>query len=106
MPGDKIGVQVSEKYVPDAEAVLGGKRDVLVSVALWIDDSCRAGRLVSNHVGGVRQARQIELFKDQGRSSPSDEVTSAGERSAGRAWEISSRPDTSAWLHPQLRPAE
>ena len=70
MPGDKIGVEMSEKYVLDSEAVLGGKRDVLVSVALWINDSCRACRLVSNQVGGVRQARQIELLKDHGRSSP------------------------------------
>src|SRR6202021_2786816 len=32
MPGDKIGVEMRQKYVLDLEPVLGGKRNVLVRV--------------------------------------------------------------------------
>jgi hypothetical protein len=44
--------------------MLGGKRGVLVRVALRINDSRRARLLVSNNVGSVRQTRQIELLED------------------------------------------
>jgi hypothetical protein len=61
---DEVGVKVREEDVPDLQPVLGGERDVLVGVALRIDHGCRAGRLVPNEIGGVRQARQIELLED------------------------------------------
>ena len=64
MPGDEVGVEMRQKDVLDLEPVFGGKRDVLIRVPLRINDGCRACRLVSNQVGGVRQARQIELLKD------------------------------------------
>ena len=64
MPGDKIGVEMRQEYVLDLERVFGGKRNVLVGVALRVNDGRRACRLVSNHVGSVRQARQIELLED------------------------------------------
>ncbi len=64
MPGDEIGVEMREEYVLDLERVLGGKGDVLVGVALRVNDGCRACRLVSDEVGSVRQARQIELLED------------------------------------------
>jgi hypothetical protein len=37
-----------QEYMFDFEAVLGGNRDVLVRVALRVNDGCRACRLVSN----------------------------------------------------------
>jgi hypothetical protein len=64
MSSDEIGVEMRQEYVLDLKSVLGGKRDVLVRVALRINDGCRAGLLVSNNVRGVRQARQIELLED------------------------------------------
>ena len=64
MPGDKIGVEMGQEHVLNFESVLGGKRDVLVRVALRVHDGGRACRLVSNQIGSVRQARQIELFED------------------------------------------
>jgi hypothetical protein len=64
-----IGVEMRQEYVLDLKSVLGGKRDVLVRVALRIRDGCRAGPLVSNNVGGVRQARQIELLEDHAKLS-------------------------------------
>ena len=64
MPGNEIGVEMRQEYVLDLERVLGGKGDVLVGVALRVNDGCRARLLVSDHVGSVRQARQIELLED------------------------------------------
>jgi hypothetical protein len=55
--GDKISMEMSEENVLDFEGMIRGKRDVLVGVALWVNDSCRGCRLVSNQVGGVRQTR-------------------------------------------------
>jgi hypothetical protein len=64
MTGNKIGVEMSQEYVFDFEGVPGGERDVLVRVALGVNDGGRAGRFVSYQVGSVRQARQIELFEN------------------------------------------
>ncbi len=64
MPGDKIGVKVSEEYVLDGEAVFRGKSDVVIRVALRVNDGCRAGRFVPDHIGRVRQTRQVELLED------------------------------------------
>src|SRR5271154_5195469 len=50
--------------------MLGGKRNVLVRVPLRVDDCRRACLLVSDYVGGVCQARKIELFEDH-RAFPS-----------------------------------
>ncbi len=64
MAGDEIGMQMGQEDVPDGERVFGGEFHVLIDVPLRIDNGCRARRFVSNQVGGVRQARQIELLED------------------------------------------
>ena len=64
MSSNEIGMEMRQEYVLDLKSVLGSKRDVLVRVALRVNDGCRTGLLVSNKVGGVRQARQIELLED------------------------------------------
>ena len=69
MPGDKVGVEMRQEYVLDLERVLGGKGNILVRVPLRVNDGGRACLLVSNNVGSVRQARQIELFEDHGTPS-------------------------------------
>jgi hypothetical protein len=56
MPGDKIGVEMSQEYVLDLERVLSGKGNVLIDVPLRVNDGCRACLLVSNQVRSVRQA--------------------------------------------------
>jgi len=66
MPSHKIGVKMGEENVPDLESVFGGESNVLIRVALRINDGGRACRFVSDDVGSVRQARQIELFEDHG----------------------------------------
>jgi hypothetical protein len=73
MPGYKIGVEVGEEYVPDLESVFGSEGNVLIRVALRVNDGGRACSFVSNNVGGVCQARQIELFEDHAAApSPRD----------------------------------
>jgi hypothetical protein len=64
MPGDEIGMEMCQKNVLDRQTMFGGKRQVLIRVALRINNRGRTCRLVSNDVGSVRQARQIELFED------------------------------------------
>ena len=78
----------------DLGRVLGGKRKILVGVALGVNDDCRASHLISNEVGGVRQARQIELFKYHMLHFRVQFFPPAGERCVDRAGEPSNRPDT------------
>ena len=69
MTRDKVGVEMRQEDVPDAQPVFGGKCGVLVDVPLRIDDNRRAGLIVSNHIGSVRKAWQIELPEDHAASS-------------------------------------
>jgi hypothetical protein len=62
--GNEIGVEMGQEDVPDFERVFEGERDVLIDVPLRVHNGCRARRFVSNQVGGMRQARQIELLED------------------------------------------
>jgi len=59
-------MEMRQEYVLDSETVFTGKGNILVGVALWVDDRCHARLFVSNNVGRVRQARQIKLFNDHG----------------------------------------
>ena len=64
MPRDKISVKMRQEYVFDFERVLGRKRNVLIDVPLRVDNGCRTRLLVTNNVGSVRLASQVELLKD------------------------------------------
>ena len=64
MAGDEIGVEMCEEDVLDREAVFGGEGDVLVDVALRIDDGGGGGLFVADQVRRVGQTRQIKLFED------------------------------------------
>jgi hypothetical protein len=103
MSGDEIGVEMGQEYLLDLKTVLGGKGDVLVRIALRVNDGSRAGLLVFNNVRGVRQARQIELLEDHARTPSGSGTTSAGEQSEGMAWGTSSRRDTFVSLLPPAR---
>src|SRR5579872_2534995 len=69
MAGDEVGVEMGEEDVLDSEVVLGGEGDVLVDVALGVDDGAFAGLFVADEVGGVGQAGEVELFEDHADSS-------------------------------------
>ena len=48
MSRDEIGVEVRQEYVLDLERVVGREGDVLIRVALRVDDGCCAGLLVAD----------------------------------------------------------
>jgi hypothetical protein len=68
VPGNEIRVQMSLENVPNFEPVLLGCFDVLIDIALRIDDRRLSFR--PNHVRPVRQAPEIELFKVHDGISP------------------------------------
>ena len=55
MPGNEIGVEMSEEDLFYGEAVSSGEGDVVVRVALGVDDDGGVGRFVADEVGGVRE---------------------------------------------------
>ena len=59
--GDKIGVEVSLENVADLEALLIGRLEIKINIALRIDD--RSYAVGPNHVGRMGQAGQVELFE-------------------------------------------
>ena len=64
MPADEVGVQVRLDDVADAQAALVGRVDVLLDVALRIDDRRLAVR--TDQVRGMRQAAEVELVEMHG----------------------------------------
>jgi hypothetical protein len=66
MSGDEIGVEMSQEYMFDRQRMFGGKRNVLVGIALRVNDSGGGALLVADEVRRVRQAWQVELLEDQG----------------------------------------
>ena len=66
MAGDKVGVEVGEKDVADLEAEFLGVGQVLLNIALRVDDDGGRTGLVSEQIGGVGEAAQVVLFQDHG----------------------------------------
>ncbi len=65
MPGNEIGVQMRQEHVLDRQPILAGKRNVLVRVALRINNDGGTRLLIPNDVRRMRQAWQVELLEDQ-----------------------------------------
>ena len=68
--GDEIGVEVGEKDVADLEAEFLGVGEVLLDVALRIDDDRRRACLVAQQIGSMGQAAEIVLFENHQRLIP------------------------------------
>jgi hypothetical protein len=64
MAGDEIGMQVRKEDVGDAEIVLSGKCQVLLDVALRVDDGGDSGLFVSDEIRGMRKAVEIKLLEN------------------------------------------
>jgi len=64
--GNEVGVKVSEEDVADGEPKHFRVGEVLLNVALWVDQDSGGAGLVSDQVGGVRQAAQVVLLEDHG----------------------------------------
>ena len=61
VPGNKVGVQMALKNVPDGDAMVRSSFQVQLHIPLRIDDDGFAFR--GQQVGSVRQTSQIELFE-------------------------------------------
>ena len=64
MAGDKIGMEVGEEDMADLKAKFFGVGQVLLDIALGVDDDSGRTGLVSEKIGGVRQAAQVVLFQN------------------------------------------
>ena len=64
MTGDEIRMQMREEDVRDPQAARLRERQVLIDVALRIDDRSDPRLLVGDQIRRVRQAVQIELMED------------------------------------------
>ena len=64
MAGDKVCVKMAQKDVADPQTEFLGVCQVLLDIALRIDDDGRRTLLVAQQIGGVRKATQIVLFQN------------------------------------------
>jgi hypothetical protein len=62
-------VEVRQQHVPDLQPVFGGERQVLIDIALRIDDSGGAGVFVADEIRRVGETIKIKLAQNHG-SSP------------------------------------
>ena len=81
MPADKIGVQVSLDHILDPKVLRRGFLDILIDVALRIDD-CRL-TFRTNQVRSMRQTGKIELFKVHKFREPSCKLAVSQVRKVG-----------------------
>ena len=64
MPSQEVGVQVGENDVFDAQSHLRGSVEILLDVALRIDDCGPAALRVANQIRRMGKTIQIELLQD------------------------------------------
>jgi hypothetical protein len=61
-------MEMGEKNVPDEEIIFGGEIEIKIDVALGIDHGRDARGFISDEIGSVRQAIQIELLENHAAS--------------------------------------
>ena len=64
--GDKIGVHVGEENVADRQALRLSIGDVVVHVALRVDDDGGLRVVVTDEVGGVGETAEVVLLQQHG----------------------------------------
>ena len=64
MAGDEVRVEVGQEHVGDPAAERVRVLDVLLDVALRIDDHGRAARLVGDQIARVRETPEVVLLED------------------------------------------
>ena len=62
--GNEIRVEVRQKDVRDSKVVIRRERQILIDVALRIDDSRGTALLISNDVRGVCETVEIKLLEE------------------------------------------
>ena len=69
MAGHKVGVKVSEEDMTDVEAELFRIGEVLMDIALRIDDDRGRTLFIAEQVGRVRKTAKVVLFQDHENSA-------------------------------------
>jgi hypothetical protein len=64
MPGDEVSVEVSEEDMAGLEAKLLGVGQVLLDIALRVDDDGGRAGFVSEQIGSAGETTQVVLFED------------------------------------------
>jgi hypothetical protein len=64
MAGDEVGVKVGQEGMADLKAELLGVGQLLLNIALRIDDDSGRTGLVSKQIRRVGQASQVVLFQN------------------------------------------
>ena len=64
MAGDEVGVEVREEDVADLEAECVGVVEILLDVALRVDDDGGVAGFVAEKIRGVGEAAEVVLFQD------------------------------------------
>ena len=82
MPGDEVGVKMGEEYVPDLEAEFLRIGQVLLDIALRVDDDGGRTGLVSEQIGSVRKAAEVILFENHGTLSLYRDAAAVASQSA------------------------
>jgi hypothetical protein len=60
--GEKVCVKMCQENVADVTSVLGSILQIVVNVALRVNDNRRTGRRVGDQIRGVRQTAKVILF--------------------------------------------
>jgi len=63
MAGDEVGVEVSEEDVANPEVELLGVGQVVLDVALGVDDDGGRGGFVADQIRSVSKAAQVKLLE-------------------------------------------
>ena len=64
MAGDEVGVEMSEEDVPNPEGEFFGVRQVVLDVALGVDDDAGRGGFVADQIGSVSKAAEVILLEE------------------------------------------
>src|ERR1700728_673531 len=64
MSGYKIRVQMGQNHVLDLNFLFGRKFQIPLDVTLGINDGSRAGLLITDQIGSVREAVEVKLLEN------------------------------------------
>jgi hypothetical protein len=69
MTRDEIGMKVRQQHVRNPQVVFARERQILIDVALRVDDGSNLRAFVADEIRRVRQAVQVELMQNHSRAA-------------------------------------
>lgn len=66
MSCDEIGMEMRQEHVADRQSLFGGERQILIDVALRVDDRSRLRLIVADEIRRVRETIEIKLLENHG----------------------------------------